>query len=71
MGDRMNARLIPGPAQEEMKTLVGLGLHIGINGCALKEEQGLKMAAAIPLDKLVLETDAPWCTVRPSAAGTK
>lgn len=38
---------------EEMKSLVGLGLHIGINGCALKTEEGLEMASQIPLNRQV------------------
>lgn len=27
--------------------------------------------AAVPLDRLLLETDCPWCEVRPSHAGTR
>jgi TatD DNase family protein len=38
---------------EEMNSLVGLGLHIGINGCALKTEEGLAMATQIPLNRQV------------------
>lgn len=39
------------PTPNQMKALVSLGLHIGINGCALKTEEGLAMAAQIPLDR--------------------
>jgi TatD DNase family protein len=43
-------------------------LCIGLNGCSLKAEGSLGVAAAVPLDRLLLETDAPWCEPRPSHA---
>ncbi|KIY45781.1 Mg-dependent DNase [Fistulina hepatica ATCC 64428] len=48
---------------EEMKELVSMGFFIGINGCSLKTEEQLKIACSIPLDRLLLETDAPWCSM--------
>ena len=53
---------------EEMRELVGLGLHIGVNGCSLKTQENLEVVREIPLDKLQLETDGPWCEIRPSHA---
>ena len=49
--------------------LMSLGLHIGINGCSLKTPENLQVVSQIPLDKLVLETDCPWCDIRPTHAG--
>lgn len=51
---------------EEMKDYVGLGLYIGINGCSLKTQENLDVVKEIPLDRLILETDGPWCEIRPS-----
>lgn len=45
---------------EEMKRLVALGLHIGVNGCSMKTEENLKVVKAIPLDRIQIETDGPW-----------
>ena len=49
--------------------LMSLGLHIGINGCSLKTPENLQTVEQIPLEKLILETDCPWCDIRPTHAG--
>ncbi|KAK9479925.1 hypothetical protein V1514DRAFT_326890 [Lipomyces japonicus] len=56
---------------EEMESLVAKGLYIGINGCSLKTEENLEVVKRIPLEKILLETDAPWCEIRPSHASHK
>lgn len=56
---------------EEMKRLVALGFDIGVNGCSLKTEGNLDVARDIPLDRIQLETDGPWCEMRASHASAK
>jgi len=55
----------------EMQQLVEMGFDIGINGCSLKTEENLAVAKEVPLERLQIETDGPWCEIRPSHAGTK
>ncbi|KAK6463115.1 hypothetical protein DFJ63DRAFT_312441 [Scheffersomyces coipomensis] len=56
---------------EELEKLQTLGFYFGVNGCSLKTEENLVVAAKIPIDKLMIETDAPWCEVRKSHASYK
>lgn len=53
----------------ECEALLGLGLDIGLNGCSLKTKENLLVASQVPLDRLHLETDAPWCGIKRSHAG--
>jgi len=48
---------------EEAAELIGMGFYIGVNGCSMKTEQNLDALRTIPLDRLLLETDAPWCSM--------
>ncbi|TVY48304.1 Deoxyribonuclease Tat-D [Lachnellula occidentalis] len=55
--------------QAEMLELVAGGWYIGVNGCSLKSAENVQVVRAIPLDRLMLETDGPWCEIRASHAG--
>ena len=56
---------------EEMRRLVELGLDIGVNGCSLKTEENVAVVREIPLERLQIETDGPWCEMRASHASAK
>ncbi|ODV95466.1 hypothetical protein PACTADRAFT_34032 [Pachysolen tannophilus NRRL Y-2460] len=53
---------------EELTKLLELDFYIGINGCSLKTEENLANIPKIPLNRLLIETDAPWCEIRKSHA---
>ncbi|HEX8763076.1 MAG TPA: TatD family hydrolase [Candidatus Saccharimonadales bacterium] len=52
---------------KSLKNILKRGLYVGLNGIMTftKDERQLDAAKAVPLDKLVLETDAPFLTPRP------
>lgn len=54
---------------EQANAFIDFGFYIGINGCSLKTEEQLQSVANIPTSHLLLETDCPWCAIRPSHAG--
>ncbi|KAG0009312.1 TatD DNase [Entomortierella chlamydospora] len=56
---------------DDLKFYLDLGLYISINGCSMKSEENLKVTASVPLDRLMLETDGPWCDIRPAHASFK
>jgi len=56
---------------EEARQLIELGFCIGINGCSLKTQENLEVVKQIPNDKLMIETDAPWCEIRPTHASAR
>ena len=51
---------------EEGKRAIDLGFHLGIGGVATFKNAGVdKTVAQLPLDKMVLETDAPYLSPTP------
>ena len=50
---------------------IDLGLYIGLNGCSFKTEENLKVVQNLPLTSILLETDCPYCEIKPTHAGFK
>lgn len=50
---------------------IDLGLYIGLNGCSLKTEENLEVVRELPLDRILLETDCPYCEIKATYAGYK
>ncbi|KAF3026561.1 hypothetical protein E8E14_014025 [Neopestalotiopsis sp. 37M] len=48
----------------QMEKLVELGFDVSVNGFSFLDRESLVMVAAIPLDKLQIETDAPWGEIK-------
>ncbi|KAL7543426.1 hypothetical protein ACHAWF_007391 [Thalassiosira exigua] len=67
VGDRAHLRRV----RRNRTKFLSLGLYIGINGCSLKTDDNLSVVEQLPLDRIILETDCPWCDIRPSHAGSK
>ncbi|KAL6122332.1 hypothetical protein NUSPORA_00633 [Nucleospora cyclopteri] len=42
--------------------LIEMGFFIGINGCSMKND--LEMVKHIPIEKILIETDSPFCMIR-------
>lgn len=56
---------------ETAMALIEMGLYIGVNGCSLKTEENVEVVRQLPIDRIMIESDAPWCELRQSHAGTR
>lgn len=54
-------------SKAEMQALVDMGLHVSVNGFSFRDEDSCEMVKSIPLDKLQIETDAPWAEIPPNS----
>ncbi|XP_034652784.1 putative deoxyribonuclease TATDN1 [Drosophila subobscura] len=57
-----------GTLEEAQSLLAFGGLYIGVNGCSLKTEENVEVVRQLPNERIMLETDCPWCGIRPTHA---
>lgn len=55
----------------QMQKLVDLGLEVSVNGFSFRDRDSLEMVRAIPLDRLQIETDAPWGEIQATSEVSK
>ncbi|KAH7361554.1 TatD family hydrolase [Plectosphaerella cucumerina] len=55
----------------QMRGLVNMGLDVSVNGFAFSDRESLEMVREVPLDKLQIETDAPWGEIAASSEVAK
>lgn len=48
------------------KNLNDYKIYISLNGASLRDESTLKILNLIPLNRLMIETDSPWCEIKKS-----
>ena len=49
---------------QEAQEFISMGLYIGINGCSLKTQENLKVVSQLPMNRIMIESDAPWCGIK-------
>ncbi|OSS45864.1 hypothetical protein B5807_09652 [Epicoccum nigrum] len=55
----------------QMQTLINLGLEVSVNGFSFRNRESLEMVRAVPLEKLQIETDAPWGDIQTTSEVAK
>jgi TatD DNase family protein len=59
-------------SDDELRAVLALGFHVGVNASAFRtEETARRVVQLTPLHRLLIETDAPWCDVRPTDYGAQ
>ncbi|KAL6575073.1 hypothetical protein OROMI_012358 [Orobanche minor] len=65
------AHSFTGSAQDRDRLLSFSNIFIGINGCSMKTAENLDVVKGIPVERLMIETDSPYCEIKNTHAGIK
>ncbi|KAM3738086.1 hypothetical protein ACB098_09G107000 [Castanea mollissima] len=58
-----------GSAEDRDKLLSFSDMYIGVNGCSLKTTDNLEVVRGIPMERMMIETDSPYCEIKNTHAG--
>ncbi|XP_052880779.1 uncharacterized protein LOC108465621, partial [Gossypium arboreum] len=58
-----------GSAEDRDKLLSFHNMYIGVNGCSLKMAENLDVVRGIPVERMMIETDSPYCEIKSTHAG--
>lgn len=56
---------------DEAEILIKMGFYIGINGVSMRSKESIEVLKRIPLNRILLETDSPYCLIRKSYAASE
>lgn len=65
------AHSFTGSALDRDKLLSFDNMYIGVNGCSLKTAEHLDVMKGIPVERMMIETDSPYCEIKNTHAGMK
>ncbi|GAB2235579.1 hypothetical protein Droror1_Dr00026008 [Drosera rotundifolia] len=60
-----------GTAGDRDKLLGFSNMYIGVNGCSLKTSENIEVVKGIPVERMMIETDSPYCEIKNTHAGIK
>ncbi|CAI9097584.1 OLC1v1034050C1 [Oldenlandia corymbosa var. corymbosa] len=65
------AHSFTGSAEDRDKLLLFPNMFIGVNGCSLKMAENIDVVRGIPVERMMIETDSPYCEIKNTHAGIK
>ena len=55
----------------DLNNFLSLNIFIGLTGTSFKTKENIEIVKKIPLDKIIIETDAPYCEIKKNNEGFK